>query len=371
MGIKDLYSVIKAECPKQLVTEKLSTFSGYRVSIDISVFLYKFIRSAGPDRWIDTFINLMCTLKRNSIRAICIFDGSNFPVEKKGEQDSRRSSTAKIREKIKELERLSEKLQLEYIPYDLSVTDLKDEIRTILRINPLEDTTNYKIPEEVNNLITKNIEKFVKQTIPITSAFAEKAMEVMDILGVSYIQADGEAETLCAYLAVNGKVDCVLTEDTDVLPYGTPIMLSKLDLTRQTVTVIQYKHLIKALGLTYDTFKDLCIILGCDYNERCKVLPKKKGGKPVGVGAKKSFDFITEYGRIENFEDQIVDNSVLKYKRCRELFSVNEQIKVDVKVTYPGKVDKEKLQEFLRENNCSIPYGFIVDLWERVDMVFE
>lgn len=371
MGIKDLYSVIKEHSPNQLVVTHFSNLSGYRIAIDISVFLYKFVRTAGPERWVDLFLMLMCMLKENSVRAVCIFDGPNFPVEKKSEQESRRASTAKIREKTKEITRILHKLQEEFVPYDLVVDEsIKNEIQTILRIDPLEDATNYRDPVAVCEVLERAVDKYERQTIPITSEFAMTAKELMDILGVTYLQADGEAETLCAHLAITSQVDCVMTEDTDVLPYGTPIMLAKLDLAKSKVTVIQHRYLIKSLNMTSNQFRDMCICLGCDYNERAKAFPKKKNGKPVGVGAKKVFDFITTYGEIENFEEQLVDPSVLKYPRCRELFSTSKQIGEIVEVPFPRELDELKLLEFLREHKTTLTFEHIRAKWKKVDMVF-
>lgn len=369
MGIKDLYNVIKEHCPEQLVTIHFSKLAGYRIAIDISVFLYKFIRSAGPERWVDPFLMLMCIIKQHHARAICIFDGPNFPIEKKIEQDARRSSSEKIKEKLKEVTRILHKVQEEYVPYDLSIDDvLRKDIGLLLNINPLQDSTNYKNPVEVCDLLQKSVDKYTKQTIPITSEFAEKAKTIMDILGIAYFQADGEAEGLCCDLAVYGEVDCVLTEDTDVLAYGTPIMLSKLDLSRGTVTFIKHENLVRGLGLDAMSFKDLCIMLGCDYNSRAKTYPKKKNGKPVGIGAKKAFELIQTYKSIERMEDVLVDSSVLKYPRCRELLSVKKPEKI--KVPYPGKIDEMKLLEFLRENPVVIKFDYITQWWKKTDIVF-
>ena len=39
---------------------------------------------------------------------------------------------------------------------------------------------------------------------------------------VEFIVAPYEADAQMAFLAINGKVDAVLTEDSDMLPYGCP-----------------------------------------------------------------------------------------------------------------------------------------------------
>ena len=371
MGIKDLYSVIKSNCPNQLPVVHFSKLGGYRIAIDISVFLYKFIRSAGPDRWIDPFLMLMCLIKQNNARAICIFDGPNFPEEKKKEQQARRVSSERIKEKLKEVIRLLHKIQEEYVPTDKTVEeDLKNDIRLLLNLNPMEDSTNYYNPVNVSDILQASVDKYTRQTIPITSEYANKAKQIMDILGVTHLQADGEAETLCSELAIHKYVDCVLTEDTDVLAYGTPIMLSKLDLSRGTVVFIQHESLVNALMLDELSFRDMCIMLGCDYNERSKVYPKKKGGKPVGVGAKKAYDMILEYKNIDKMKDVLVDVSVLKHERCRELFTPSKKCDT-VSVPYPKALKEMELLEFLRDNPSVVKFEFIKEKWRKTDIIFE
>ena len=91
-------------------------------------------------------------------------------------------------------------------------------------------------------------------------------------MGLAYLQALGEAETLCAYLAIKGQVDAVLTEDTDVMAYGTPVMLAFKDLkvTDEQVYGLHHKNILKDLEMNHEEFRDLCILLSCDYNERVK-----------------------------------------------------------------------------------------------------
>ena len=92
MGINHLYQVIKLLCPDQLGSVDISELVGYKIAVDISIFLYKYVRSAGETVWMNIFILLLCTLKKYGIKAICIFDGPNPPIEKKKEQEKRRAN---------------------------------------------------------------------------------------------------------------------------------------------------------------------------------------------------------------------------------------------------------------------------------------
>jgi flap endonuclease-1 len=159
----------------------------------------------------------------------------------------------------------------------------------------------------------------------------------------------------------------VASEDTDVLAYGTPTFITKINTSDETCVEINYEELTTALGLTQEQFTDLCIMCGTDYNENMK-----------GIGPDKSYKLLVENGLIEDLE-KIVDNktgelkfdtSVLKYKRGREMFSTPEVIKQ--KIPYCGKPDTKKLQRWLFENNISFNIEAIVRSFERKEeLVFE
>ena len=55
MGIKDLFKLIKTNAPNELLDFHLHEFMGWRLPIDISIFLNKFIKSAGDRLWQNTF----------------------------------------------------------------------------------------------------------------------------------------------------------------------------------------------------------------------------------------------------------------------------------------------------------------------------
>jgi 5'-3' exonuclease len=374
MGIQNLYQVLKKECPACLIKIKLGSLVGYRIAIDISIFLYKFVRTAGPIGWLDLFISLLSCLKKNGIKIVCVFDGKNPPPEKKVEQDRRRAETQKILAKSRECTRLLNLIQKEYIEKRVDLPDaLKNEVRKLIpRRKGVPDTINYNNSNDIADGLRITIDKFERQTLPITDAYVIKAKEIIDIMGLSYFQADGEAEALCAYLAVKKEVDAVLTEDTDVLAHGTPLLLSCLDLKNEEVTYVDLNAILASLSLNMEEFRDLCILLSCDYNERVKGYPPdgRSRKKPVGIGAVHAFNMIAEYRRLEEAEKYIVDADPLKYRRCRELFTPPESIHFAI-VPYNKPIDKVRLNKFLKENKSKIPYTYLLSTWKPAKLVFD
>lgn len=354
---------------------KLSNLAGYRIAIDISIFLYRFVRTAGPLGWLDMFISLLSCLKKHGIKVVCVFDGKNPPPEKKVEQDRRRAETQKIIAKSKECTRLLNMLQKDYI--DKHITSppeaIKEEVRKLIpRKRGLPDTINYTNCNDIVDGLKTTIHKFERQTLPITENYVIKAKEIIDIMGLAYFQADGEAEALCAYLAVKKEVDAVLTEDTDVLAHGTPLLLSCIDLRNEQVTYVDLNAILGELSLTMCEFRDLCILLSCDYNDRVKGYPPdgRSRKKPVGIGAVHALTMINEYRRLEEAEKYIVDADPLNYRRCRELFTPPKCIDFAV-VPYNKPIDKVRLNKFLKENNSKIPYTYLLSTWKPAKLVFD
>lgn len=370
MGIKDFYKTIEQECGEEVL--KITSFEDLRgkvVAVDISVFLYKFIRSAGTERWADTFLMLLLLLKKYSIKAVCIFDGPNPPIEKQEEQIKRRESNRKLVEKMEKAKALLEKIN-PYLPNLPIPSRLVDECREINARARQQDACDYRDNKNIAYFLKLTIERLNKQTVPITEEFKEDAKEIIDALGIAYMEAPGEAEGLCSELAVHHRVDAVLTEDTDVMAYGIPEMWGRVDLRAETVTVLNSKEIHEKIGMNYRQFRDMCIMLQCDYNDRL-----------YGIGYKKIPDLIREHVTIEDVIDNLVETTKfnpkrnyesLKQKRCREIFSIPKQLTSKYTIPYNRPPCERRIRNFLEERTTNYTYEKIADAWEanRVMLIF-
>ena len=202
------------------------------------------------------------------------------------------------------------------------------------------------------------------------------------MMGLACFQADGEAETLCAYLACKGEVDAVLTEDTDVLAYGCPIMIAfkEFNLGDHRVYALRHQGIIDELGMNAEEFLDLCILLRCDYNKHerdgaggtVKGFPPdgKKRKKAVGIGHVNALLMVQKWRRMEEIVKHIVNPEPLKFRRCRELFTFPEDIP-DVGVPFNDPLDIEKITTLIEENNLYIDISYIKECWKPISVVFE
>jgi flap endonuclease-1 len=116
---------------------------------------------------------------------------------------------------------------------------------------------------------------------------------LLDIVGGPYAFSYYEADALLAGLCKKNIIQAVLTDDSDLLAYGTPILLRDLNFENYTVSVFEMDKILKKMNLTYEMFVDMSILFGTDYNNRIKKL------KPND-----SYEMICKFHCIERiFED--------------------------------------------------------------------
>jgi flap endonuclease-1 len=375
MGIQDLYDVINEECPEALQTIDFSFLAGFKLAVDVSIFLNKFVKTAGEVKWVEPFILLVRMLKKNGIKPVFIFDGPNPPPEKQAERDRRRAEAAKKAEKIEYSKTLLATIKTKYLPTrTLPPTDVLEEIKSLIGSRRGKvDSINYKDIHDIAQGLQVAIANHERQNLPILPIYAEKAKELITAMGFAYYQHTGEAEALCAYLATAKEplVDGVLSEDTDVLAYGTPFLISKIDMAGEKATAVSHSVILEKMGLTHSEFLDLCILLSCDYNDRVKGYPPdgKNRKKPVGIGAKGAVAMIKEYRTLEKAEEYIEDADPLIYRRCRELFTP-PATPPDITVPFNKPIDVKRLDAFLTANKVKISMAYILESWKPVKVNF-
>ncbi|KAM6139271.1 flap endonuclease GEN homolog 1 [Phoenicopterus ruber ruber] len=107
-------------------------------------------------------------------------------------------------------------------------------------------------------------------------AILKECLELLECLGVPWVQAAGEAEAMCAYLNAKGHVDGCITNDGDVFLYGAQTVYRNFAMNAKDPLLDCYtmSSIKEKLGCDRESLIGLAVLLGCDY------LPK---GVP-GVG---------------------------------------------------------------------------------------
>lgn len=109
---------------------------------------------------------------------------------------------------------------------------------------------------------------------------------------IVFVRAPGEADAQLAYMSANGIVDVVVTEDSDLILYGTRVVLFKLK-PRGDCQVFCRKMLENFLPWNFEIFQYICILCGCDY---------LKGGLR-GFGFQKARKILDKNSKFESQEE--------------------------------------------------------------------
>ena len=228
MGIRYLNTFLRQNCIDVINKIHFSQLSNKKIVIDTSIYLYRFI---GEDALLENFYLMISVFRQFNIHPLFVFDGKP-PTEKK--------------ELLYERKIQKKEAEDEY-------NELKTQLNTTA-----DETETINIQEKMDNL--------KKKFIRVKQSDIQNVKQLMIAYGVSYIDADGEADQLCASLVLKNKVYACLSEDMDLFVYGCPRVLRYLSLLNKTVIMYNTKEILNILDMSMRDFREICIVSGTDYN---------------------------------------------------------------------------------------------------------
>ena len=227
MGIKYLNRFLQENCKESIKKISLNELSGKKIVIDTSIYMYRYL---GENALLENIYLMIGILRKYNIVPLFVFDGK--PPKEKEELLKERKKNKKIAEE--------------------KYTELQNKL-----IN--EDIEqNEKIEEEMN--------KLKKEFIRLHHTDIENVKLLMQSLGVSYIDAPGEADKLCAKIVNKNLAYACLSEDMDMFVYGCKRVLRYLSLLNKTTIIYEMKDILIELDINFNDFKTICVISGTDYN---------------------------------------------------------------------------------------------------------
>jgi flap endonuclease-1 len=188
-----------------------------------------------------------------------------------------------------------------------------------------------------------------QQTSRVTDEIIEQSMELLDALGIPYIQAPSEGEAQASYMVSKGDAYAVGSQDFDCLLFGSPILIRNLTSSgrrklpnkhayvKVTPELIRLKPVLKSLKIVQKQLVDMAILIGTDYNEGIK-----------GYGSKKSLKIIKKAGNVENaLATAGGDNppTIDEIKEIRKIF-LKPEVTDDYSLNW-AIVDKESVLKIL------------------------
>ena len=301
MGINTINPLLKEIAPSAFMKIPLSTFSGKSIAIDAHILIYKYI-SFGTKSVVNIMNNPLDYIDKVKIRKIAIekviefnkllFDHYITPVWVfDGKPIESKMKCLKERKEAK----------------NKKIENIETEKTRLAEINPLKITQ--KDFDELKRKISSNISISMDDITEIKN--------VISSLGIPIFIANGDGEKLCSSLNREGIVSAVWSIDTDNIALGTPIMIKEIceKINGQVyIEIIRVENILSELNVSLQFITDLCIMLGCDFNDN---IPK--------IGQKRAYELMKQYGSIDFLPDMYksikLDREILNYHFCREIFS--------------------------------------------------
>lgn len=287
MGIKNLQKVISENAPNAITHKLFKDYNHKIIAIDTSIILYQFviaIRNSGADlqnkdgkstSHIQGILSKAINMLENKIKPIFVYDGKPSSMKMK------------------------------------VINDRKQK----------RDEASNKIS---NGLDKDNEIKEFKKMVSISKEQSNETKEILELLGVPYMDAIEEADSMCAELVKQGISYGTSSEDMDILTFGSNKLLRNFNPSKKKtdfVIEIDLKKVLSELNITYEQFIDLCILLGSDYNDPIK-----------GIGKKGALEKIKKYGSIDKLlesEPKHILPDRFDYKTIREYFMNASNVKIN------------------------------------------
>jgi len=185
------------------------------------------------------------------------------------------------------------------------------------------------------------------QSSTLTKDMVMEIKELLQHLGIPYVDAVSEGEAQASFMNSNGTINAVASQDFDSLLFGAKTLIRNLTITgrrklpRKNVYVdvkpeiIYLDTVLNNLQITRDQLVDIGLLVGTDFNLGIK-----------GIGAKKAYQLIKQYGCLENLPSNLNVN-IENYQKIREIF-LNPKVTENYNISF-NTVNYEKAKEFLCE----------------------
>lgn len=144
---------------------------------------------------------------------------------------------------------------------------------TYLKRTDARESARAKIRAAGESSSAEDMLGYYQQAISIGYRTMRNFIDFLEKKNIPFIVAPYEADPQLAYLVKIGCANIVLSDDSDLLVYQTPVLLFQLNNDMQA-DCIRYQDVLD-MNFSDDQFKRFCIICGCDYLPRIQGISYK------------------------------------------------------------------------------------------------
>ncbi|KAG7384770.1 HhH2 [Phytophthora pseudosyringae] len=165
----------------------------------------------------------------------------------------------------------------------------------------------------------------MRDTEGITDDMVAEVMALLRLFGVPFLVSPMEAEAQCAALEQLGLVDGVITDDSDIFPFGGQRVYKNIFHHQKFVEAFSACDIERELGFSREQIIALALLLGSDYTDGVR-----------GIGIVNATEIATAYPGIEGLRD---------FKGWVREFDVTEEAKRAASKKNQKKASKGKSDE--------------------------
>ncbi|MEM3362011.1 MAG: flap endonuclease-1 [Candidatus Anstonellaceae archaeon] len=172
---------------------------------------------------------------------------------------------------------------------------------------------------------------FAQQTSKLTPQMIEQAKELLQAMGVPYLQAPSEGEAQAAYLVKQNLAWAVASQDYDSLLFGAQRLIRNLSFSGKRKVpkknmyvsvdpeIIELDKELNKLGISYQQLIWIAILIGTDFNPGVYKVGPKTAFKIVKNS--KSFDEAKDLliAKFSERKEEIIE-ALKNYKEIEEFF---------------------------------------------------
>ncbi|MEA4956408.1 hypothetical protein SDC9_17873 [bioreactor metagenome] len=177
--------------------------------------------------------------------------------------------------------------------------------------------------------------KFAKRSSRMSPYILESSKELLQIMGIPYVQSFGEGEAQASYMVLNGDAWAVASQDYDCLLFGAEKIIRNLTISGNLsdLEYLELEKVLNDLNINREQLVDIALMVGTDFNSGIK-----------GIGAKTGLK-IVKNSNIESYMNEKGIKFDMDIDDIKNIF-LEPEINKNYSIKWK-KVDKTKIIEFL------------------------
>ncbi|MDI6721738.1 MAG: flap endonuclease-1 [Candidatus Aenigmarchaeota archaeon] len=189
----------------------------------------------------------------------------------------------------------------------------------------------------------ESAKKYAQRSSTLTEDMVKGAKDLLDALGVPWMQAPNEGEALCSVMCGNGDAYAVSSQDYDTLLFGAPRLIRNLSITGKrkrgneyinvNPEMIQLSKILEKLDITRDQMIIIGMLIGTDYNP----------GGVLGYGPKKSLDLVKEEKTLDKAMEKVTWSFDIDPQEIFDFFRHPKEADYDIKFSPINEAKVKKI----------------------------